>query len=59
MHRGICSHVAQDDSQEDRLAALRTEQELLGAQKLKLNEELIHLVQSVAIDEDIASGAPQ
>ena len=52
-------YTHQLDSQEDRLAALRAEQQSLRAQKLKLNEELIHLVQSVAIDEDIASGASQ
>lgn len=50
-------YTHQLDTQEDRLASLRTQEQSLKVQRLKLNEELIHLVQNVAIDQDIASGA--
>jgi predicted nucleic acid-binding Zn-ribbon protein len=50
-------YTHQLDTQEDRLASLRTEEQSLKVQRLKLNEELILLVQNVAIDQDIASGA--
>jgi hypothetical protein len=50
-------YTHQLDTQEDRLASLGTEEQSLKVQRLKLNEELIHLVQNVAIDQDVASGA--
>ena len=49
-------YTRQLDTQEDRLAALRGEQESLKPKRLKLNEELILLVQNVAIDEDVTAG---
>lgn len=50
-------YTHQLDSQEDRLATLRTEEESLKAQKLKLNEELIRLIENVSIDQDVVTGA--
>jgi len=45
------------DNQEDRLAALRNELQVLKTQRLKLNEELILMVKNVAIDRDIAGAS--
>jgi hypothetical protein len=50
-------YTHQLDNQEDRLAALRGEQEGLKSQRLKLNEELIRMVQNVAFDQDVTAGA--
>jgi hypothetical protein len=49
-------YTRQLDTQEDRLAALRADQESLKAKRLKLNEELILMVQNVAIDENVGAG---
>jgi len=50
-------YTHQLDSQEDRLATLRNELQALKSQRLKLNEELITMVQNVAFDQDVAAGA--
>ena len=50
-------YTHQLDSQEDQLATLRNELQSLKSQRLKLNEELIVMVQNVAFDQDIATGA--
>ena len=50
-------YTHQLDSQEDQLATLRNELQLLKSQRLKLNEELIVMVQNVAFDQDVATGA--
>lgn len=51
-------YAHQLDTQEDRLATLRAEQQSLKSQRLKLNEELILMVQNVAIDQDVTARTP-
>jgi hypothetical protein len=49
-------YTHQLDSQEDQLASLRNELQSLKSQRLKLNEELILMIQNVAFDQDVAAG---
>lgn len=50
-------YTHQLDNQEDQLTNLRNNLESLKSQRLKLNEELIQMVQNLAFDQDVAAVA--
>ena len=49
-------YTHQLDSQEDQLASFRTALQSMKSERLKLNEELIQMVQNVIFDQDVGAG---